>query len=82
MGSIEEDHLDLARILSCCPCNSLMDIDTLSSGPNPKGKFYVTSGYLELDRKMHGTKNMSWWKQVWNKFSWLNAIFNLVGGPK
>lgn len=50
LGGTMKDRLDLAKVLVGIPCSSLHIGDILSWGPNPKGKFSVASGYLELDR--------------------------------
>lgn len=57
-----EDHQELARILVGRLCNALKRRDTLASGPNLKGKFFVASGYLTLDKQSYGQVSVPWWK--------------------
>lgn len=75
-----EYHLNLARILASRSLNSLKDGDVLTWGPNPKGKFTVSSRYSKLDKEVYDSVGVSWWKQFWNGFTWPVYYFHLVSG--
>lgn len=46
----KEERQELAKILASRMCSSLQDKDILVWGPDLKYRFFVASGYMELDR--------------------------------
>lgn len=67
---LEGDHANLKSILVGREHSSLREKDILAWIPNPKGVFMVASGYQELISQNYGGVDVSWCKNVWNKFSW------------
>ena len=71
------DRLELSQILASRECSSLRECDVLAWGGASSGKYSVSSGYLVLTKQLFGEVEVSWWKKVWNSFSWPKCNFFL-----
>ncbi|XP_057831111.2 uncharacterized protein LOC131041899 [Cryptomeria japonica] len=71
LGGFVEDRKELAQILESRECTTLVRNDALvCASNNLSGKFYVSTGCVELVWQTFGDIQVPWWKQVWYKFSW------------
>ena len=77
LGGSLGDRFELSEILASRECSSLQDPDVLAWGGASSGKYSVSSGYLALTKQLFGEVEVSWWKKVWNSFSWPKCNFFL-----
>ena len=77
LGGSLGDRFELSQILASRECSSLQEPDVLAWGGASSGKYFVSSGYLALTKKIFGEVEVSWWKKFWNSFSWPKCNFFL-----
>lgn len=77
VGGSLGDRLELSQILASRECSSLQELDVLAWGGVFSGKYSISSRYLVLTKQLFGVVEVSWWKKVWNSFSWSKCNFFL-----
>ncbi|XP_059077195.1 uncharacterized protein LOC131876294 [Cryptomeria japonica] len=73
-GGSKDSWQELANILASRNCSSLEGLDILAWGSDSFGKYSIVVGYLNLLHQIHGEEEVTWWKQVWNRFAWPKSM--------